>query len=137
MRTVYSVPQHRQYPHGGYPSEPFLAEAAARAMFDIIKESESKVTEKTIKEIIGKYKNIVPSAVTAWCQRGLIDKGIRGELVARTLCTLAHDISILKMLPLGIAADRHVSFSKMIPVVEFLSTLISKEWISKVLKARP
>ncbi|KAG6869955.1 hypothetical protein C0995_015959, partial [Termitomyces sp. Mi166 len=106
-------------------------------MFDIIKESESKVTEKSIKEIIGKYKNIVPSAVTAWCQRGLIDKGIRGELVARTLCTLAHDISILKMLPLGIAANRHVSFSKMIPVVEFLSTLISKEWISKVLKARP
>ncbi|KAG6870360.1 hypothetical protein C0995_013536 [Termitomyces sp. Mi166 len=58
MRTVYSVPQHRQYLRGGYPSEPFLAEAAARAMFEIITEGESEVTEKSIKEIIGKYKNI-------------------------------------------------------------------------------
>ncbi|KAG6887493.1 hypothetical protein C0995_014910 [Termitomyces sp. Mi166 len=126
MRTVYSVPQHRQYLRGGYPSEPFLAEAAARAMFEIITEGESKVIEKSIKEIIGKYKNIVPSAVTAWCERGLIDKGIRGELVARMLCTLAHDISILRTLPLDIVANRRVSFSKMIP-----------KWIKRVLKARP
>ncbi|EKM79146.1 hypothetical protein AGABI1DRAFT_128309 [Agaricus bisporus var. burnettii JB137-S8] len=33
MRTVYSVPQHKEYLRGGYPSEPFLAEAAARMMF--------------------------------------------------------------------------------------------------------
>jgi hypothetical protein len=31
MRTTLSIPKHQQYIHGGYPSEPCLAEAAARS----------------------------------------------------------------------------------------------------------
>ena len=32
MRIVFSVPEHREYLLSGYPSEPLLAEAAARQM---------------------------------------------------------------------------------------------------------
>ncbi|EKM76112.1 hypothetical protein AGABI1DRAFT_131627 [Agaricus bisporus var. burnettii JB137-S8] len=109
MRTVYSVPEHRQYLCGGYPSEPFLTEAASR-------------------------KNI-PEAICNWIWGGLIDEGSRGELVARMFCTLAHDFSILKKL--SIDDIRFLSFSQMVPVVDFFHALIAPELVDKILDARP
>ena len=35
MRVTYSVPSHRQHLRGGTPSEPVLAEAAARIMSEM------------------------------------------------------------------------------------------------------
>ncbi|XP_006456839.1 hypothetical protein AGABI2DRAFT_122728 [Agaricus bisporus var. bisporus H97] len=134
MRTVYSVPKHRQYLRGGYPSEPLLAEAAARAIlayFRSIAEGKASITT-----IITQYKYDIPLAVSAWFQRGLIDKGSRGELVARMLCTLAHDISILKKLTDG-NLDENASFSQMITVADFFRALIAEEYVDKVLDAQP
>ncbi|XP_006455993.1 hypothetical protein AGABI2DRAFT_180798 [Agaricus bisporus var. bisporus H97] len=129
MRTVYSVPQHRQYLCSGYPSEPFLAEAAARMLF---KHFHSDLME--IKVLITKYEDDVPSAVKRWFSQGLIDQGRRESLVARVLCTLAHDIAILKMVG---RCDRKISFSEMVPVIKFLKALIGEDLINDVLAARP
>ncbi|EKM74792.1 hypothetical protein AGABI1DRAFT_116751 [Agaricus bisporus var. burnettii JB137-S8] len=136
MRTVYSIPQHRQYLRGGYPSEPFLAEAAARATLAYFNSTLSLQDRGDIPSIITKYKDVVPGAVSAWFDQGLIDKGNRGELVARMLCTLAHDISILnKVTPAE--KFRDVSFSQMVPVLDFLHTLIAEEHVDKIYQAQP
>ncbi|KAF7775693.1 hypothetical protein Agabi119p4_4086 [Agaricus bisporus var. burnettii] len=134
MRTVYSVPKHRQYLCGGYPSEPLLAEVAARATFAYFRSIEEGTGSITM--IITKYKSVIPLAVSAWFQRGLIDKGSRGELVARMLCTLAHDISILKKLTDG-NLDDNASFSQMITVTDFFRALIAEEYVDKILDAQP
>ncbi|KAG6862616.1 hypothetical protein C0993_002360, partial [Termitomyces sp. T159_Od127] len=144
MRTVFSVPQHRQYLRGGYPSEPFLGEAAARAIYKHCRmkalgsANSIKREDVDVEKIVATYKDEIPSAVSAWFIQGLIDKGNRGELVARMLCTLAHDISILKTpSSVDVNIDDSLSFSRMIPVVDFLSALIAGEYIEKVLNARP
>ncbi|KAF7775689.1 hypothetical protein Agabi119p4_4082 [Agaricus bisporus var. burnettii] len=134
MRTVYSIPKHRQYLRGGYPSEPFLAEVAARTMFAYFQ----SLAEGTgsITAIIREYKNHIPLAVSAWIQQGLIDRGVKEKLVARMLFTLAHDISIVKKLSAEDLPET-VSFSQMIPVVDFFHTLIAEEHVIKVLDALP
>ncbi|KAG5330264.1 hypothetical protein C0989_009044 [Termitomyces sp. Mn162] len=102
MRTVYSVPKHQQYLRGGYPSEPFVAEAAARAIFKwchvkgLGRTGSTLPPAEQIEMIIAAYKTNIPSAISQWLELGLIDQGTREELVVRMLCTLAHDIAILK-----------------------------------------
>ena len=68
MRVAYSVPQHRQYLHGGAPSEPVLSEAVARIMNEM-------------SDLLG--------TLTDHLKAGLVLKSERGEL-ARLLFTLAH-----------------------------------------------
>ncbi|KAG6900091.1 hypothetical protein C0993_002939 [Termitomyces sp. T159_Od127] len=136
------------YLHGGYPSEPFLAEAAARAIFkkcwikasDAHRNIQWAETEDIVNKIIQIDKTDIPSAILALSERWLVDKGHRGKLVVRMLCTLAHDISILKNPSFTHdyqVVNDEVSFSKMIPVVDFLCALVSEEYIEIVLKARP
>ncbi|KAG6809233.1 hypothetical protein H0H92_001071 [Tricholoma furcatifolium] len=134
MRTVYSVPDHRQYLRGGYPSEPFLAEAAARNLF--LQMRQQATSWDSLREA---YHANVPDAVSKWLHSGLIQKGERGELVARMLVTLAHDIAIINLndvddYPLP---DAPFPFSVPISVVNFLSSLIAKEYLDIVLDARP
>ncbi|KAG6805070.1 hypothetical protein H0H92_000828, partial [Tricholoma furcatifolium] len=56
LRTVYSVPQHRQYLRGGYPSEPFVAEAAARSIYKFC-------SDNVQDELVLNYKSFIPKAV--------------------------------------------------------------------------
>ncbi|KNZ81353.1 hypothetical protein J132_01267 [Termitomyces sp. J132] len=149
MRTVYSVPKHQQYFRGGYPSEPFVAEAAARAIFTwchakgLGRTGSTLPPAEQIEMIIATYKTNIPSAISQWLELGLIDQGTREELVVRMLCTLAHDIAILKnpdhehvnAVLSGVSGD--VSFSQMIRVEDFLRALISEKYIGDVLDARP
>ncbi|KAG6808607.1 hypothetical protein H0H87_012723, partial [Tephrocybe sp. NHM501043] len=93
MRTVYSVPKHRQYLRGGYSSEPFVAEAAARVIFQHI---QSRRTYTTREGVLNAYKTTIPLAIKRYLKSGLISKGTRGELVARTLLTLARDSHYLE-----------------------------------------
>ncbi|KAH0585672.1 hypothetical protein H2248_008884 [Termitomyces sp. 'cryptogamus'] len=149
MRTVYSVPKHQQYLRGGYPSEPFVAEAAARAIFTwchakgLGRIGSTLPQAEQIEMIIATYKTNIPYAISQWLELGLIDQGTREELVVRMLCTLAHDIAILKnpdhehvnAVLSGVSGD--VSFSQMIRVEDFLRALISEKYIGDVLDARP
>ncbi|KAG6917765.1 hypothetical protein DXG01_001170 [Tephrocybe rancida] len=144
MRTVYSVPRHRQYLRCGYSSEPFVAEAAARVIFQRIWAS---VEEKS-KEIIGwedrrdkiikAYKDMVPLAISKWFRAGLINNG--GELVARMLITQAHDLHVLNQSSaddFSPAILRPILFSQKISVVDFLRSLIGKKYHDTVLGAKP
>lgn len=76
MRIAYSVPQSREYMRSGYPSEPILAEAAAQEM---------RANPEEFSAL-----RIVEENITG----GLIDRGERGELVARLLVTLALDRAV-------------------------------------------
>ncbi|KAG5729191.1 hypothetical protein E4T56_gene14552 [Termitomyces sp. T112] len=149
MRMVYSVPKHQQYFCGGYPSEPFVVEAAARAIFKwchakgLGKTQSTLLPAEQIEMIIATYKTNIPSAILQWLELGLIEKGTREELVVRMLCTLAHNIAILKnphhehinSVLSGVSGD--VSFSQMIHVEDFLHALISEKYIGDVLDVWP
>jgi hypothetical protein len=78
MRMAYSVPQNREYIRSGYPSEPLLAEAAARQM-RIFRLRDPNAILQILQDNL---------------QSGLLDKGERGELVARELLISAYDRAI-------------------------------------------
>lgn len=100
MRVAYSVPRPREYIRSGAPSEPIIAEAAARIMRN------QNVMRKT----------------EGWVRSGLISKGERGELVARLLFTLAHDKVVRSHHPNvaqdhpNVAQDHEATYSKPIGV---------------------
>ncbi|TDL22981.1 hypothetical protein BD410DRAFT_828046 [Rickenella mellea] len=111
MRVAYAIPKHRDYMRSGAPSEPILAEAAARILQG----------EPLYKHIRGFMHN------------GLISKGERGELVARILLTSAHDAALDAMGPVG----NEKVFSRPIPVVTFLKALFADQYIELILNCRP
>ncbi|KAG6835607.1 hypothetical protein H0H93_016564 [Arthromyces matolae] len=140
MRTVYSVPQHCQYLRGGYPSEPFVAEAAAQLLYrklftafdqyGFLSESQKKDVEET-------YKRDIPRHLALWVGLGLISRGIHGELVARLLLTTAHDIAILKKVKLGKPHIDRPSFSQMVPVEDFLAALVGEDYHQAIFSMGP
>ncbi|PSR72358.1 hypothetical protein PHLCEN_2v11764 [Hermanssonia centrifuga] len=111
MRIAYSVPIHRQYIRSGYPSEPILAEAAAHEM--------NSETQPII--------NVLSNSI----DNGLIDKGNRGELVARLILTQAYDKAIQTSYP------QPWKYSRGVTVVAFLTALISEKYIEDVLNCAP
>ncbi|KAG5350412.1 hypothetical protein C0989_011187 [Termitomyces sp. Mn162] len=78
--SVASLPKHRQYLRGEYPSKPFVAEAVARAIFEWCHTKGLGGTGSTlpltepIETIIATYKTNIPSAILQWLDLGLIDK---------------------------------------------------------------
>jgi hypothetical protein len=101
MHVAYSVPAHREYLRSGAPSEPILAEAAARIMAS---------NHFQTAEILSEYLS-----------NGLITRGERGELVGRLLLIQAFDAAVMtKSL-----RDRinPIHFSVAIPVIDFLVAL--------------
>ena len=111
MRCCYSVPKHRRYLRSGTPSEPVLAEAAAR--------------------IMNKFPCPVEN-LKGFLENGLISKGERGELVAQLLLTLAHDQALLSDL-----AHDLVIYSQPVPVINFLKKLISRKHLEGILQSQP
>ncbi|KAG6851945.1 hypothetical protein H0H87_011605, partial [Tephrocybe sp. NHM501043] len=143
MRTVYSVPKHRQYLRGGYSSEPFVAEAAARVIFQRIRGLQDRIT--TLVNVRNAYKTAFPTALEHYLISGLISKGTRGELVARTLLTLAHDCHYLENVFPNETVDPStektlspaVSFNHAIPVIDYLKALIPEYYRDTVLQSTP
>ena len=111
MRVAYSVPKGRQYLYGGTPSEPVLAEAAARIMNDM----NSLAT------------------ITDFLKDGLVSKGERGELLARLLLTLAHD----KCVDFDSANAHEVQYSRPVLLADFLEALVGPGHMKKILESRP
>ncbi|KAG5641126.1 hypothetical protein DXG03_005954 [Asterophora parasitica] len=88
MRTVYSIPDHREYLRSGYPSERFLAEAASHKSYMMLR----RIAKSKSIDVSEYYKEEIPEVIADWFEAGLITKDQRGELVARILLTLAHDL---------------------------------------------
>ncbi|KAH8113055.1 hypothetical protein DFH11DRAFT_1744480 [Phellopilus nigrolimitatus] len=76
MAIAFSIPKHRETLSIGYPSEPILAEAAARQM-NVMRNNRDTMN--------------ISLLLRGFVDRGLVDKGEGGELVARLIFTLAYD----------------------------------------------
>ena len=111
MRVAYSVPKHRRYLRGGTPSEPVLAEAAARIINDM-----SAV-----------------STMSYYLGHGLISKGEPGELIARLLPTLVHD-KCVKFDPMKV---HEAQYSKPVSVFDFLTALVGPTHMKVILTSQP
>ncbi|PCH43332.1 hypothetical protein WOLCODRAFT_103395 [Wolfiporia cocos MD-104 SS10] len=113
MRIAYSIPAHRYYLRSGYPSEPILAEAAARAMAE--------------------FRRPAATILASFAESGLIDKGNRGELVMRLLLIQAFDAAAKKEC----SADESPSFNRPVRLFDFLEALLGGENFEKIKKKVP
>ncbi|KIP08518.1 hypothetical protein PHLGIDRAFT_69178 [Phlebiopsis gigantea 11061_1 CR5-6] len=115
MRIAFSVPHHQEYIRSGTPSEPILAEVAAMGMhrFDV-----------DAVDVVGKE-----------LASGLIDGNTRTGLVARLLLIMAYDRALKNLH----ARERTsiASYSRAVPVRDFLQALVAEDYISDVLGCKP
>ncbi|KAF9045740.1 hypothetical protein BDZ89DRAFT_1155434 [Hymenopellis radicata] len=116
MRVVHSIPSHRLYMRTGTPSEPILAEAAAQ----LLPEGREQLSFLASK------------------LNPLVSKGERGELAARVLCNLAHDVAVNSLPPPSpdLRAE-NIQFSRPIPLIAFLEALIHPQFHDVVLDSYP
>lgn len=112
MRCVFNIPSGREYVWTGFPSEPMLAEAAARLL------NSSRHINEYAPEIL---RNALES--------GLLAKGERGELVARTLLTVAHDLAIIQNPDTYVHSLSEPWFHRPIRLLDLLKHLLApKVW---------
>ena len=119
MRIAFSVPKDREYPRSGYPSEPLLAEAAARQM-----EEFQRLASDTDVMV-----NILKSEFSS----GLLDQGQRGEVVFRLLISAAYRRAVRKDHP----NDSPSHFSKGCKLTTFIRELFSEGYANEILNSRP
>lgn len=138
LRMAYSVPQSREYVRSGYPSEPLLAEAAAQQMH-VFRSFDPDATLKILKDNV---------------ESGLLDKGERGELVARELLTSAYDRAIEREFhdlhadaasPRSYNTAQNVStrrggiplYSRGVSLITFIEELFNPHYAKAVLDSSP
>ncbi|KAI5117184.1 hypothetical protein M0805_008163 [Coniferiporia weirii] len=119
MAMAYSVPAHREVLKAGYPSEPILAEAAAQQMCAM----RSKVNAESL------------SALLEFMDNGLIDKGERGELVARLIFILAYDKAV--EMYYGTQQETQPIYSRAVPVNYFIRALFGGKNAENIFKSLP
>jgi hypothetical protein len=117
LRVANVIPAHREYVISSTPSEPIVAEAAAQVLR-------------------GQHMvDIIASNV----RDGLIEKGQRGELVARLLLTLAHDQAVENMKITHHRANQGQLgklYTSPIPVITFFRALFSQQYVDQLLLRR-
>ena len=115
MRTAFSAPDHRLYVRSGYPSEPFIAEAANRQLDYFIK---ANGTFSMINDLRRKL------------DEGLIDLGQKGEVVMRLLLRMAYMDAIIREQE----DTTSPNFSIGCDFVTFLTALFADAYHSSILK---
>ena len=117
LRVANVIPRHREYVISSTPSEPIVAEAAAQVL---------------------REQNMI-NLLFSHVRDGLIEKGQRGELVARLLLTLAHDAA-LKLMDVK-RRDNQGQIEKLfttpIPLLTFFSMLFAQQHTDIIMKCRP
>lgn len=113
---VYFFPAHREYMRSGTPSEPLIAEAAARHMQQID----------------------VPNILASFLDHTLMDESERVDVVARMLLTLAHDAAITSQAsgPLDLDIGSSV-FSTPVKVLDFITALVGKQHAATIFDSLP
>ncbi|KAF8576190.1 hypothetical protein K439DRAFT_1664731 [Ramaria rubella] len=109
MRIVYSIPQNRAYLRSGYPSEPIFPTACALSAHGYLKEN---------------------------IQSGLLDRGQRGELVARALVMSAYDRAVEVDHP-SPTKGKPPLYSKGCSVITFIKELFSEAYANEILNSVP
>ncbi|KAF8550111.1 hypothetical protein OG21DRAFT_1514438 [Imleria badia] len=121
MRIAYSFPQHCEYFISGYPSEPFLAEAAAQQIHVYQKQANPGDPDVMV-QILGRG-----------FQRPWIDLGEHGEVVMRLL--------LMRAYMDGVQAEQtsswNLNFSQGCNLVTFIQQLFSQEPADEILDSQP
>ncbi|KAI6011427.1 hypothetical protein EDC04DRAFT_3145769 [Pisolithus marmoratus] len=121
MRVAFSIPWHRFYMHSGYPSEPFLAEAASRQMYHYL-----QFPGHTMANLL--QQNL---------DSGLINLNQKGEVVMRLLLRMAYMNAIIAEQADKKHLARELNFSKGCSVVRFLKALFGDQFHDTILKSKP
>jgi hypothetical protein len=119
MRIAFSVSKDCGYLRSGYPSEPLLAEAAARQMHEFQKRTSDP--------------NLMARLFKSEFESGLLDQGQRGEVVVRQLVSEAFRRGVLNDYP----NDSQPHFSKGCKLTTFVKQLFSEEYANQILKSVP
>jgi len=117
MRVAFAVPEHREYMRTGYPSEPFLVEAAA----------------KVLRSATTPFATLAPRLLADAVQAGFTARGERGEVVTRLLYIIArHQVFVNN-------SAEHFSavFQTPIKVIDFILALAPERYHDKILQAKP
>jgi hypothetical protein len=117
LRVANIIPAHREYVISSTPSEPVVAEAAAQVLCS---------------------QNMV-DLLTQNVREGLIEKGQRGELVARLLLTLAHDqeLADIKIPHRANQGQLEKLYTSPIPVTTFFRALFHDQYTDTLMKCHP
>ncbi|THH08744.1 hypothetical protein EW146_g8897 [Bondarzewia mesenterica] len=118
MRMVFSIPAHGDYIRAGAPSEPILAEAAARIMNGTRNRNKGKNWLRQLPTYLDLFR-----------------KGDMSSLVMRTMLTFAHDRAIMDMA--GHEYLDHITWSQAIPVETFLKAWFGVENAESILASKP
>jgi hypothetical protein len=118
---AFSVPKDREYLRSGYPSEPLLAEAAARQMDEFQMLAENPDTSV--------MANILKSEFSS----GLLDQGQRGSVVFRHLIWEAYRRAVRTDYP----NDPQPNFSNGCKLITFIKELFSDDCAERVLNSVP
>ncbi|QRV90557.1 Serine/threonine-protein kinase [Ceratobasidium sp. AG-Ba] len=124
MRVLYAINQDRTYMHTGSPSEPILAEAAARYLNGIRPGGLPKTGPELLVEHGGEW---------------MIASGERAKLVGRLLVTCAYDIALkmfYKTIP-GLQALAEPRHHKPVPLLDWLCALFGQQYHDAILDATP
>ena len=116
LRVANVIPAHREYVISSTPSEPIVAEAAAQVLH---RQNMANLLALNVKE-------------------GLIEKGQRGELVARLLFTLAHDQALenMEITHRDHQGELEKLYTSPIPIVTFFRALFSQKYVDILLRCR-
>ncbi|KAF8335966.1 uncharacterized protein EI90DRAFT_3047708 [Cantharellus anzutake] len=126
MRIIYAVSEHHEFIYSGYPSEPVLAEAAARLL-----NREGPIgSGAPLPPIAFKGPDILKAAYG----EGILNRGERGETVGRLLMTIAHDAVIMRDNPLY---EFEPVYHVPIKVLDFLQCLFHKSHHQAIFHALP
>jgi hypothetical protein len=119
MRIAFSVTKDHGYLRSGYPSEPLLAEAAARQMHEFQKHTSDP--------------NLMARLLKSEFESGLLDQGQRGEVVVRQLVSEAFRRGVLNDYP----DDSQPHFSNGCKLTTFVKQFFSEEYASQILESVP
>ncbi|THH19411.1 hypothetical protein EW146_g1744 [Bondarzewia mesenterica] len=123
LRTAWSIPSHRRYMISGYPSEPIIAEAAARQMHLFRRETpqpQAPVLDILRREVAG----------------GLLDLDDLDKLVARTLLMEAYDRAIEREQGFEPGVT-YPFYSQGCSVITFIEELFHEDTAREILDSVP
>ncbi|KAH8109489.1 hypothetical protein DFH11DRAFT_1731084 [Phellopilus nigrolimitatus] len=102
MRYLIATTENRDMLFSTYPSEPFLSHCAAELLW-----SSNRVLRSAI------------NVLTSRLERGMVDKGKTGELVARLLLSFAKDICCRKLE----MDEQHLQYCRSVGLISWLEAL--------------
>jgi len=124
MRIVFSVSKDREYIPSGYPSEPLLAEAAARQMDEF-------------QLLAGPNTNVMVNLLKSEFTSGLLDQGQRGEVVCRQLISEAYRCAVREDHAAKGPLPYNFTFSKGCKLITFIKKLFSEDYANQILNSVP